>query len=230
MRTRFLVLALLVCPPGILRAGPERDAHTTLAWDGRLPRSPEEPEREGQPRRKPLLIYIPHDIATRDQERFEQVVVEIETFKLASRFFERVRISAKGAGDHFLLKDVKVKPPAIVVFDSTRRKHAVARGRASAMKAWGVMRKIGQPDYETNMQETIRKASVLLGRFDRVDAARDSLQIKRGRMENALGKGDMARAKVLEKEIAKDQAKIDKLYDDTERRWQELWTLEIKKR
>jgi hypothetical protein len=230
------VLALLVVAPlAALRAqdrDTERIQRTQMTWGGRLPAADQvgkdEPPKPGEPRRKPLLVYVASSLQSRDQTRFEEVVLKNESFTLMARFFDCVEAAEATAKAHPLFEGIQYTPPAVIVFDSTRRKHAVARGRASAMKATGIMRKIGQPDYVSPMKETVRKAKVLLGTFDQCDAARDALAIKRARRENALGKGDAARAKVLEKDIAKDEKRLDELHAKTDKAWSELWTLEIK--
>ncbi|MHC4930985.1 MAG: hypothetical protein ACYTGV_02180 [Planctomycetota bacterium] len=199
-----------------------------MTWGGALPKKMRKPE-PGSLRPKPVLVYIPSPHRTRDQERFEEVVLRVQQFVLCSRFFSCVEISAASAEVHPLLEDKKFKTPVLVVFDSSLKKRAVVHSRASAMKAYGAMRKIGQPDYVTNIKETLRKAKVLLGDFDQVDAARKVLQLKKTRLETALGKGEKATARKLEKEIEHDQAQIDEIYEKAEREWNEIWDLQRKK-
>jgi hypothetical protein len=199
-----------------------------MTWGGTLPKK--EPKLEsGTVRPKPVLVYISSPHRTRDQERFEEVVLKVQQFVLCSRFFECVEMSATTAEVHPLLEGRKFKTPVLVVFDSALQKCAGVHSRASAMKAFGAMRKMGQPDYVTNMKETLRKAKVLLGDFDQVDAARKVLRLKKTRLETALGKGEKATARKLEKEIERDQAEIDKIYENAERKWNEVWELQLKK-
>jgi len=147
---------------------------------------------------------------------------------IASRFFDCIQVSEASGSKHPLLEGLKWSAPAVIVIDSSRKTREVSRGRASAMKAVGLMRKVGQPDYESDINETVRKAKVLLGTFDQVDAARDALKIKRARVENALAKGDKAGAAALEKDCDKDEEKINDLFKETEKEWNELFDLKIK--
>ena len=171
-----------------------------------------------------------NDHDTRDQDRFEEVALKNESFMLAAKFFYRVRIWESQARKHPLLKDIKFKAPAIVAFDSTRKEHVVAGGRASGMKVYGMLVKVGQLDYVTSVSKTVRDARNLLATFDRVDAAREALGIKIGRLEEAKGKGNQAKIRQLEKEVAADRAKIEALYAKAQKRWNEIWTLRRKER
>lgn len=215
----------------VRRTDTERYRRTRMAWGGSLPTAEQlaKTPSPGDPRRKPLLVYVASSIRSKDQERFEEVVVENESFVAAAQFFECVQASEAAARAHPLLEGLKWSAPALIVFDSSRKTREVAHARASAMKAVDLMRMVGQPDYESDINETIRKAKVLLGTFDQVDAARDALKIKRARVDNALGKGDKARAAVLEKDCDKDEDEIDELFKKTEKEWNEIFDVKIKK-
>jgi hypothetical protein len=216
---------------GAVRTDTERYRRTRMAWGGSLPK-PEQLAKTpapGDPRPRPLLVYVASGIQSRDQARFEEVVVENESFVLASQFFDCVQVSEATARAHQLFLGLKWSAPAVIVIDSSRKTREVAHARASAMKAVDLMRRVGQPDYENDINETLRKAKVLLGTFDQVDAARDALKIKRARVENALGKGDKARAAVLEKDCDRDEEQISELFKKTEKEWNELFDLKIKK-
>jgi hypothetical protein len=211
-------------------AADERGDRTAIAWDGSLPAVPagggeaKPPDPQAPPPR-PLLVYVTCDLATPDQRRFDEVVCNIESFMLTAKFFERAQVSESAARTHPLLKELKFKAPAILVFDSARKRHDLADARASAMKACAVMRAIGQPDYETSISRTVARATVLLGTFDQIDAARSALGIKEGRRDEALGKGDKAQAAALEKDIDRDREQIDRLYAKTQQEWTALWEL-----
>jgi hypothetical protein len=213
------------------RTDTERYRRTRMAWGGALPSAEKlaAVPAPGDPRPRPLLIYVASSIRSNDQARFEEVVVENESFVIAAQFFDCVQVSEAAARAHPLFEGLKWSAPAILVVDSTRKTREVAQARASAMKAVDLMRMVGQPDYESDINETLRKAKVLLGTFDQVDAARDALKIKRARVENALGKGDKARAAVLEKDCDKDEEQINELFNRTEKEWNELFAVKIKK-
>ncbi|MFI5402259.1 MAG: hypothetical protein ACHQ1G_04930 [Planctomycetota bacterium] len=216
---------------GAVRTDTERYRRTRMAWGGSLP-TPEQlatPPAAGDPRPKPLLVYVVSGLQSRDQSRFEEVVVENESFVFAAQFFECVQVSEATARAHQLFEGLKWSAPAVIVIDSSRKTREVAHARASAMKAVDLMRMVGQPDYVSDINETLRKAKVLLGTFDQVDAARDALAIKRARVENALGKGDKARAAVLEKDCDRDEEQMNKLFRETEKEWNELFDLKFKK-
>lgn len=216
---------------GIVRTDTERYRRTRMAWGGSLP-TPEKlatAPAPGDPRPRPLLVYVASSLRSHDQERFEEVVVENESFVIAARFFDSVQISEATAKAHQLFEGLKWSAPAVLVIDSARKTREIAHARASAMKAVDMMRMVGQPDYVSDINETLRKAKVLLGTFDQVDAARDSLKIKRARVENALAKGDKARANVLEKDCDRDEEQLNELFKKTEQEWNELFDLKIKK-
>ena len=118
----------------------------------------------------------------------------------------------------------------MVAFESTRKQHAVAGGRASGMKVYGMLCKLGQVDYETSIAKTVRAARNLLGSFDRIDAAQDALRIKEERLNEARGDGNSAKIRKLQREVDKDQAAIDELSEKTQTRWSEIWDLKRKKR
>ncbi len=105
----------------------------------------------------------------------------------------------------------------------------MAAGRASAMRVYGVLCKVGQRDYETSISGTVRAARNLLGSFDRIDAAQDALGIKQERLNKARGDGNAAKIRQLQREVEKDQAAIDALAEKTTTRWSEIWTLKRKK-
>jgi hypothetical protein len=215
---------------GVVRKDTERYRRTRMNWGGKLPTEEElaKPPVPGQPRPKPLLVYVASSLRTRDQERFEEVVVQNESFVIAAKFFVCAQVSEATAKTHQLFEGLNWKAPAILVIDSSRQVREVARGRASAMKAVDLMRMVGQPDYVTDINETLRQAKLVLGNFDQVDAGREALKIKRTRVENALGKGDEAKARVLEKECDKDEAELDALFKKTEQEWNDLLKVKIK--
>lgn len=218
-------VAWAFCLTAFAVAGPERDSRIEMAWGGMMP----DPDRKlvpGQPRPKPLLVYVPSNLRTRDQERFENAL-QIQQFVLCSRFFQCVRLSESQARQHPLLR-LKFKVPCLIVFNSSLKKKDVVRARASAMKAYSAMRRIGQPDYKTPIKETLRQAKVLLGDFDQVDEARNVLGLKQKRLETAIAKGEKATARKLEKEIARDLAQIDAIYKKAKDRWAKIWDLKIK--
>ena len=215
----------------VRRTDTERYRRTRMAWGGSLP-TPEQLAKTpspGDPRPRPLLVYVASSIRSKDQERFEEVVVENESFAIAANFFDCVQVSEATAKGHQLFQGLKWSAPAIIVIDSSRKKREVAHARASAMKAVDLMRMVGQPDYESDINEALRKTKVLLGTFDQIDAARDALKIKRARVDNALGKGDKAGAAVLEKDCDKDEEEIDELFKKTEKEWNEILAVKIKK-
>lgn len=215
----------------VRRTDTERYRRTRMAWNGSLPKTEDlakEPS-PGDPRLRPMLIYIPSSLQSKDQERFEEVVLEDESFVIASHFFDCIQVSENTAKSYPLFEGLRWSAPAVIIIDSSRKTREVSRGRASAMKAVGLMRKVGQPDYESDINETVRKAKILLGTFDQVDAARDALKIKRARVENALAKGDKAGASVLEKDCDKDEEQINDLFKKTEQEWNELFDIKIKK-
>lgn len=216
---------------GAVRTDTERYRRTRMAWGGSLPTAEQlaTPPSAGDPRPKPLLVYVVSGLQSRDQSRFEEVVVENESFVFASQFFDCVQVSEATARAHQLFEGLKWSAPAVIVIDSSRKTREVAHARASAMKAVDLMRMVGQPDYVSDINETLRKAKVLLGTFDQVDAARDALAIKRARVENALGKGDKARASVLEKDCDRDEEQLNELFRKTEKEWNEVFDLKIKK-
>jgi hypothetical protein len=220
----LIALALLIGLPGILTAT-QRAGLLQLSWGRTIPKDDERSESQ-----KPLLVYISTGEESRDQDRFDEVVMANESFLLAAKFFTCVRGWDEDAREHPLLLKIKYTAPAMVAFDSTRKVHAVAGGRASAMKVYGMLCKVGQPDYETSIAKTVRAARNLLGSFDRIDAAQDALGIKLDRLNEARGDGNAAKTRQLQKEVKKDQAAIDALSEKTRTRWSEIWDLKQKKR
>jgi hypothetical protein len=178
----------------------------------------------------PLLVYVTASAESRDQDRFDEVVLANESMLLAAKFFKCVEMSIDDAEEHAVFADVKLRAPAMVAFDSTREEHAVAGGRASGMKVYGMLCKVGQVDYETDIAATVRAARNLLGSYDRIDAAQDALGIKQSRLDDARTKGDSAKIRKLEREVEKDQAAIDDLAEKTQTRWAEIWDLKRKQR
>jgi hypothetical protein len=219
---------VLMLAVGVTQAG-ERSSRLEVPWGRSIPEVDADRGPNADPP-KPLLVLIVREKNTRDQERFEEVVMKNESFLLAAKFFRCVEVWEETARKHALFEDIKFRAPAAVAFDSTRKKHAVAGGRASAMKIYGILCKIGQPDYETSIAGTVRAARNLLGKFDQVDAARDSLGIKRQRLDEAMVKGNQGKIATLKRECAKDQKAIDKLYAAAQDRWREIWQLKRKKR
>jgi hypothetical protein len=217
------LLLLLAATAGAL----ERSTRLHVAWRGSIPEARE--SADGDPP-KPLLVYVHLTAPTRDQRRFEEVVLANESALLAMKFFETVKMSEERAKGHPLLEGVRFQAPAVVVFDSTREKRAVADGRASAMKIYSLLCSVGQVDYKTSVGKTVRDARNLLATFDQIDAARDSLGIKKSRLAETQADGKAARARKLEQEIAADQAEIDAMLAKAEKRWDEIWTLTRKTR
>ncbi|MHC4860258.1 MAG: hypothetical protein ACYTDY_09235 [Planctomycetota bacterium] len=222
---------LILAVPGLLLAT-ERESRLRAPFRSTFPKEPEKPKEGEEPKEppKPLLVYVICDHHTRDQDRFDEVLMKNESFLLAAKFFCRVRIWESKAKDHPLLKAIKFKAPALVAFDSTRKERAVAVGRASGTKAYELLVKIGQLDYETGIAKTVREARNLLGTFDRVDAARGAISVKVDRLEDAKGKGDQAKIRRLTKELEIERARMEALYEKAQKRWGEIWTLKRKKR
>ncbi len=218
-------LALLAVPVPVL-AG-ERADRLEIPWGSTLPGAGKDADPLPA---KPLLVYVTNEHETRDQRRFDEVLLKNESFLLAAKFFACVKVPEGTARKHALFRGVRFRAPAVVVFDSTRKKHAVAGGRASAMKVYALLVKMGRLDWETDIAKTVRAARNLLGTFDQVDAARDSLSVKEGRLEDARGKKDGAKIRRLEKEIARDRAAMEALYAKAEKRWKEIWSLVRKDR
>jgi hypothetical protein len=221
--------ALLLLAATIPAAAAERENRLRAPFGRTFPKPPKEGEKPKEPP-KPLLVYVTCEHDTRDQSRFDDVVMKNESFLLAAKFFRRVRIGEDGAKKNALLKGIRLKAPALVAFDSTRKEHAVAAGRASGNKAYELLVKVGQLDYETGIAKTVRDARNLLGTFDRVDAARGAIGIKEGRLAEAKGKGNVAKIRRLEKELEVERARNEALYEKAQKRWQEIWTLTRKKR
>ncbi len=220
-------LMLLIGFPAALDAS-QRAGLLKLSWGRAIPKAPGNGSPAEAPR--PLLVYVCTEDESRDQDRFDDVVLANESFLLAAKFFVCVRVWEEDAREHPLLADIKYKAPAMVAFDSTRKKHLVAAGRASAMKVYGVLCKVGQHDYKTSISGTVRAARNLLGSFDRIDAARDALGIKLERLNKARGDGNAAKIRQLQREVEKDQAAIDALAEKTRTRWSEIWDVKRKKR
>jgi len=213
-----VALALLIGLATVATAT-QRASLLELSWGSAVPET-----------RDPVLVYISTGEESRDQDRFDDVVMANESLLLAAKFFTCVRMSDDDAREHPLFAEIKLKAPVIVAFDSTRKQHAVAGGRASAMKVYGMLCKIGQLDYETSLAKTVRAARNLLGSFDRIDAAQDALGIKQRRLDEARGNSNSAKIRTLQKEVDKDQAAIDALAEKTQTRWSEIWDLKRKKR
>ena len=220
-----IVSAVLVAAASFAVAETQRAQLLQLTWGHAIPEA-----KAGDPATKPLLVYVTSGLDTRDQDRFDEVVLANESLLLAAKFFTCVEVSESEAREHPLFAKIKVKPPSMVAFDSTREKHSVAGGRASGMKVYTMLCKVGQVDYETSISGTVRAARNLLGSFDRIDAAVDALGIKQKRLDDALSKNDSAKIRKLEKEVAKDQAAIDELSETTTTRWAEIWDLKRKVR
>ncbi len=213
-----VAVALLIGLAAVANAT-QRESLLQLSWRGAIPKTGD-----------PLLVYISTTEESRDQDRFDDVVMANESLLLAAKFFTCVEMSDDDARKHPLFAEIKIKAPVIVAFDSTREKHAVAGGRASAMKVYGVLCKVGQIDYETSVAKTVRAARNLLGSFDRIDAAQDAIGIKQTRLDEARGDGNSAKIRTLQKDIDKDQAAIDALVEKTQTHWNEIWDLKRKRR
>jgi hypothetical protein len=223
MRSIAAVLALLLLAAPALPS--ERGSRTEVHWNSTIPDAKKTPD--GTPP-KPLLIYVPPKAPTRDGRRFAEVVLHNETACLAMKFFVTVKVSEDRAKTLPLLSGIRYRVPALIAFDSTRKKHAVATGRASAMKIYGLLCRACQCDYETSVAQTVRNARNLLATFDQIDAARDSLGIKKSRAAEAAADGKGARARKLEQEIVLEQAEIDRMYAKAQKRWEEIWSLRRK--
>jgi len=216
-------------PPEIKEDGTRVEGRLEISWGRELPKVEGEKETGGaEPR--PLLVLVANEKDTRDQRRFEDVVMKNESFLLAAKFFECVEVWDETARKHPLFEGVRFKAPAVVVFDSTRKEHAVAGGRASAMKIYGLLVKVGQADYETDIAATVRAARNLLGKFDQVDAAREALGIKMDRLDEARADGNRAKIRTLTRECEKDQKALDRLFTEATEEWNRIWTLKRKPR
>jgi hypothetical protein len=179
-------------------------------------------------RPRPLLVAIRSARPTDDQARFQRQVIEFELVQLTAKFFDCATVSERQVHDHPLFEGMRVKAPAIVVFDRSLTNRAMAPGRASARKVYGTMRSMAELDYLTKVDTTLQKARLLLGRFDQVDAARSALQIKEDRRMQAENEGKLGRAAALGREIDAKRAEIDRLYEETDALWEQLWDLELR--
>ena len=224
MSMRALLVLLLFAS---LCAADLRTERTEISWTGKLPKKTrDELSKElGAKSNLPLMVYVTQVAKTQDQERFDNVVNNIAQFRLATKFFECVQISLPTAKDSVFLEGIKIKAPAILVFSSDRAKYKIVAGRPSAMKAYTIMRRIGQPAWDSNMKETLRKAKVLLGTYDQIDDAQNAIDIKRRRFDDAASKGEKATAKALKRDLDKDIKKRAKHLRKTDKSWDELWKL-----
>jgi hypothetical protein len=207
-----------------------RHTRTEIAWVGKLPKKTraEETAVVGSGRNRPLLVYIESDRITKDQERFDNVVAGIDQFKLATNFFECVKIKNAVAEDAKFLEGLKFSAPAIIVFSADRSKHQIVKGRASAMKAVSAMRAIGQSAYKANIKKTLQKGKVLLGRYDQISDSQIAIDIKTRRWNDYVTKKANAKAAALKRDLDKDIAARDKYLAETDARWKTLWTLKRK--
>lgn len=232
MRSSTMVraAALVVLLTAFTQAEFLRDTRTEIAWTGKLPTKAriDVADEPGVAKHRPLLVYIESDLLSKDQERFDNVVSMIDQFRLATKFFDCVKIKLADAQRAPFLEDIKLKAPSIIVYSGDRSKYKVAKGRVSGMKAVGVMRAIAQADYETKIKETLRVAKVLLGRYDQISAAQNAIDIKTRRWNDSASKGEKAKAKSLRKDIDKDIAAREKHLKETDERWKKLWTLKRK--
>lgn len=213
-----IAVAVLAGLPSTLNAT-QRAGLLELRWASAIPKPAD-----------PLLVYVVTGNEGRDQDRYDEVVMANESLLLAAKFFTCVQMSDDAAKKHPLFAEINVKGPSMVAFDSTRKQHAVAGGRASAMKVYGMLCKMGEVDYETSVATTVRAARNLLGSYDRMDAAQDALNIKRGRLDEARSEGNTQKILKLQKGVDKDQAALDELTEKTQTRWSEIWDLKRKTR
>jgi hypothetical protein len=224
---RAAVAVVLLVALATPAAGLEREQRLRVHWNGTIPEA--RPTHDGKPP-LPVLVYVHPTTPTRDAKRFEGVTLHNESALLAMKFFCTVKMPEDVARKHPLLAGMRFKTPALIAFDSTRTKSAVAPGRTSAMKIYGLLCRVAQADYETSLAKTVRDARNLLATFDQIDAARDALTIKKSRAAEAAADGKGARARKLEQEIVADQAEIDRMLEKAEKRWTEIWDLKRKKR
>jgi len=227
VRRACLVLVLLaaIAPAEFLRS-----TRTEIAWTGKLPTKAriDVAAEPGVAKHRPLLVYIESDLLSKDQERFDNVVSAIDQFKLATKFFDCVKLKLAEAQKAPFLEDIKLKAPSIIVYSGDRSKYKVAKGRLSSMKAVSVMRSIGQPDYETNIKGTLRSAKVLLGSYDQISDAQNAIDIKTRRWNDSMSKGEKAKAAALRRDLDKDIAAREKHLKETDEKWKKLWTLKRK--
>lgn len=200
---------------------------TKIHWDGKLPKKSREDlaEEAGAELRKPLLVYVTQSTKTQDQERFDNVVESIAQFKLATKFFERVKIPITEANKSVFLEGIRIQAPAILVFGPDRSTYKMSAGRPSAGKAVAIMRRVGQPAWETDMKKTLQQAKVLLARYVQIDAAQNAIDIKKRRHDDAAAKGEQATARALQADLDRDVGKREKYLEETDKLWKELWTL-----
>ena len=198
--------------------GSQRGELLKLSWGSAIPAPGD-----------PLMVYVTGS-PSKDQERFDDVVMKNESMLLAAKFFKCVEMSEDDVRQHPLFEKVKFKAPTVVAFDSTREKRAVAGGRASGMKIYSMLCKVGQLDYETKIAGTVRAARNCLGNFDRIDAAQSAIGIKHRRLSEAQADGDSAKIRKLQREVDKDQKAIDELVESTNTLWTEIWDIKRKER
>ena len=223
-------VAVLACLAALAQAEFLRTTRTEIAWTGKLPGKArvDVAQEPGVAKNRPLLVYIESDLLSKDQERFDNVVAAIDQFRLATRFFDCVKLKLAAAEKEPFLEDIKLKAPSIIVYSADRAKYKAAKGRLSSMKAVSVMRSVAQRDYETNIKETLRVAKVLLGHYDQISDAQNAIDIKTRRWNDSVSKGEKAKAKALRKDIDKDVAARQKHLEETDEKWKELWTLKRK--
>jgi len=224
------LICLLVLWSSSAQAEFLRRTRTEIAWVGKLPKKTraEETAVLGSGRNRPLLVYIVSDRVTKDQERFDNVVTAIDQFKLATNFFECVKIKNALAEDTKFLEGLKFRAPAIIVFSADRSKYQVVKGRASAIKAVSAMRAIGQAAYQSNIKKTLQKGKVLLSRYDQISDSQNAIDIKTRRWNDYLSKKANAKAAAIRRDLDKDIAARAKYLADTDARWKKLWTLKRK--
>ncbi|MEM8883783.1 MAG: hypothetical protein AAGD14_06940 [Planctomycetota bacterium] len=234
MRRAALLLLALPLFGGIAAAQAGsmlRHQRTEIAWGGKLPDKPwdECAAERGAAFNKPLLVYVESRIKTQDQQRFDDALDMTDQLRLVTKFFDCVKLGEDQARKSKFLSGIKFKTPAVFVFSPDRSTWKKTDGRPSAMKAYTIMRQVGQPAWETKIKPTLQEAKVLLGRYDQIDDAQNAISIKQRRLNDYLGKGKTAKAKALQKSLDKDVKKRADHLAETDKLWKELWKLERRK-
>ncbi len=208
----------------------EREARTKVAWTGKIPELAYDEAGYLKPAAKPLMVYVYASSSNPHQKRFDEVAVGLDLVRLSAKFFTPIKVSEEAARAHPLMNDIAFRAPAVIVFDSTLTTNMVAGGKASGRKVFEAMRRIAVLDYVAPIDKVVAKAGLLLGNFDRVDAARAAMGIKQSRVDDARADGKESRARKLEREIEKKKQEMDALYDETDKAWKELFELERRER
>ena len=208
----------------------EREARTKVAWTGRIPELEYDEAGYLKPAAKPLMIYVYASSSNPHQKRFDDVAVGLDLVRLSTKFFIPIKVAEADARKHPLLDGIAFRAPAVIVFDSTLTSNRVAGGKASGRKVFEAMRRVAALDYIVPVDKVVAKAGLLLGNFDRVDAARAAMRIKQDRVADARADGKESRARKLEREIEQKQKEMDALYEETDAAWKKLFDLQRRER